>query len=109
MLKEALAERTVAEWDAILERHDVPHAPILEVSEVLGNEQVLARGLVTEFEHARLGRFPAIGRAIRFPAYDGLPLEPPPLLGEDDEAVLRDLLGYDAERIAALRRDGVIV
>jgi crotonobetainyl-CoA:carnitine CoA-transferase CaiB-like acyl-CoA transferase len=109
LLKEALAERTVAEWDEILEKHDVPHAPILEVSEVLSNEQVLARGLVTEYEHRRLGRFPAVGRAIRFPAYDGLPLEPPPLLGEDDEAVLRDLLGYDADRIAQLRKDGVIV
>ncbi|HVD02191.1 MAG TPA: CaiB/BaiF CoA-transferase family protein [Candidatus Dormibacteraeota bacterium] len=109
LLGEALAERTVAEWDEILERHDVPHAPILEVSEVLANEQVLARGLVTEYEHPRLGRFPAVGRAIRFPAYDGLPMRPPPLLGEDDEAVLRDLLGYDAERIAQLREGGVIV
>lgn len=109
LLREALAARTVAEWDEILERHDVPHAPILEVSEVLANEQVRARGLVTDYEHPRLGRFPAIGRAIRFPAYDGQPLEPPPLLGEDDEAVLRDLLGYDADRIARLREDGVIV
>ena len=109
LLGEALSERTVAEWDEILERHDVPHAPILEVSEVLANEQVLARGLVTEYEHPRLGRFPAVGRAIRFPAYDGLPMRPPPLLGEDDEAVLRDLLGYDAERIAQLREGGVIV
>ena len=109
LLKEALATRTVAEWDAVLERHDVPHAPILEVSEVLNHEQVRARGMVSEFDHPRIGRFPAVGRAIRFPAYDGLPLKPPPLLGEDDEAVLRDLLGYDAERIARLREDGVIV
>jgi formyl-CoA transferase len=27
----------------------------------------------------------------------------PPLLGEQTEAVLRDMLGYDDERIAALR------
>jgi len=92
----------------ILEEHDVPHAPILEVSEVLANEQVRARGLVTEYDHPRLGRFPAVGRAIRFPAYDQVPLKPPPRLGEDDESVLRDLLGYDAERIEELRRDGVI-
>ena len=109
LLREILVTRTVAEWDALLEQHDVPHAPILEVSEVLNHEQVRARGMVTEFDHPKVGRFPAVGRAIRFPAYDGLPLKAPPLLGEDDDRVLRELLGYDDERIARLRREGVIV
>ena len=108
LLTEALATRTVAEWDAILERYDVPHAPILEVSEVLANAQVLARGMVTEYQHPRLGRFPALGRAIRFPDHDNVPLKAPPLLGEDDERVLGGLLGYPPERIAELRRSGVI-
>jgi len=108
LLKEALATRTVAEWDAILERYDVPHAPILEVSEVLANAQVLARGMVSEYEHPRLGRFPALGRAIRFPDHEDVPLKAPPLLGEDDERVLGGLLGYSSERIAELRRTGVI-
>jgi crotonobetainyl-CoA:carnitine CoA-transferase CaiB-like acyl-CoA transferase len=108
LLKEALATKTVAEWDAILERHDVPHAPILEVSEVLSNPQVLARGMVSEYEHPTLGRFPALGRAIRFPDHEGVPIKAPPLLGEDDEQVLAGLLGYSPERIAELRRAGVI-
>ena len=109
LLKAALAGRTVAEWDAILERHDVPHAPILEVSEMLANPQVRARGMVTEFEHPKLGRFPALGRAIRFPDHEGAPMKAPPLLGEDDERVLVELLGYAPERVAELRRLGVIV
>ena len=108
LLKEALATRSVAEWDAILEQHDVPHAPILEVSEVLANAQVLARGMVSEYEHPRLGRFPALGRAIRFPDHEGVPIKPPPLLGEDDERVLEGLLGYSPEQVAELRRSGVI-
>jgi crotonobetainyl-CoA:carnitine CoA-transferase CaiB-like acyl-CoA transferase len=108
LLTEVLATRTVAEWDAVLERYDVPHAPILEVSEVLANPQVLARGMVTEYDHPRLGKFPALGRAIRFPDHEGAPIKAPPLLGEDDERVLGGLLGYSPERIAELRRDGVI-
>jgi formyl-CoA transferase/CoA:oxalate CoA-transferase len=108
LLKAALAERTVAEWDAILEHHDVPHAPILEISEVLANAQVRARGMVAEYEHPRLGRFPSLGRAIRFPDHEGVPIKAPPLLGEDDERVLGGLLGYSPERIAELRRTGVI-
>jgi crotonobetainyl-CoA:carnitine CoA-transferase CaiB-like acyl-CoA transferase len=108
LLEEALATRTVAEWDAILETFDVPHAPILEVSEVLANPQVLARGMVTEYEHPRLGRFPSLGRPIRFPDHQGVPLKAPPLLGEDDERVLRDLLCYSAAKVEELRKQGVI-
>jgi len=108
LLNEALATKTVAEWDAILERYDVPHAPILKVSEVLANPQVKARGMVSEYEHPRLGTFPALGRAIRFPDHEGVPLQAPPLLGEDDERVLGGLLGYSPDRIAELRRAGVI-
>ena len=108
LLSEATATRTVAEWDEILERHDVPHAPILKVSEVLKHPQVLARGMVSEFDHPTLGRFPAIGRAIRFPNHEGVPLEAPPLLGEDTAKVLAEILGYPEETIATLRESGVI-
>ncbi|TMC14760.1 MAG: CoA transferase [Chloroflexi bacterium] len=108
LLAEAMSGKTVAEWDEVFERHDVPHAPILEISEVLRHPQVLARGMVGEFEHPTLGRFPALGRAIRFPDHEGEPLRPPPRLGEHNESVLRDLLGYTPEQIAKLRGDGVI-
>jgi len=33
---------------------------------------------------------------------------PPPALGQHTEEVLRDELGYIAQQIAALRREGVI-
>jgi crotonobetainyl-CoA:carnitine CoA-transferase CaiB-like acyl-CoA transferase len=108
LLEDVLATRTVAEWDTILESYDVPHAPILEVSEVLANPQVLARGMVTEYDHPRLGRFPSLGRPIRFPDHQGVPLKAPPLLGEDDDRVLRDLLSYNNAKIEALRKQGVI-
>jgi len=108
LVASATALKTVAEWDEILERHDVPHAPILRVSEVLEHPQVLARGMVSEFDHRRVGRFPALGRAIRLPDHEGEPLRPPPLLGEHNLQVLRDLLGYSPERIETLRAEGVI-
>jgi crotonobetainyl-CoA:carnitine CoA-transferase CaiB-like acyl-CoA transferase len=108
LLSEALAGRTVAEWDEILERNDVPHAPILKISDVLRHPQVLARGLIDEYDHPRVGRFPAVGRAIRFPEHEGEPLRPSPLMGEHNEVVLRELLGYSPEQVAKLRADGVI-
>jgi crotonobetainyl-CoA:carnitine CoA-transferase CaiB-like acyl-CoA transferase len=31
-----------------------------------------------------------------------------PVLGRDTEAVLRDVVGYDGEKVAALRNEGVL-
>ena len=40
---------------------------------------------------------------------DELPVpEKAPTVGQHTEAVLRDVLGYDADRIAALRSDGAL-
>jgi crotonobetainyl-CoA:carnitine CoA-transferase CaiB-like acyl-CoA transferase len=33
---------------------------------------------------------------------------PPPVLGQDTDEVFTQMLGYDAERIAKLRADGVV-
>ncbi len=100
--------RTVAEWQATFEAADVPHAPVLDVAQVLEHPQAAARGLVAEVEHARLGRMRTTGRAIGLPAHpDGRP-EPAPLLGEHTDRVLRDLLGCSEEQLRAWRSDGVI-
>jgi len=108
MISVRTMQTTVAEVALLFERHDVPHAPILKVSEVLAHPQLLARGMVTEVDHPTLGRMPTLGRSIRFPDHEGTPLTAPPLLGEHTDEVLRDLLGYSPEKISALRNGGVI-
>jgi len=104
----ATRKRSTAEWERIFEAEDVPHAPVLKVSQVLTHPQVLAREMVSEVEHARLGRFPTTGRAVRFSAHEGEPMRAAPVLGQDTDEVLREVLGYDAARVAELRESGVI-
>ncbi len=101
-------KRTTAEWERIFEAEDVPHAPVLKVSQVLTHPQVLAREMVTEVEHVRLGRVPSTGRAIRFSAHEREAMRAAPVLGQDTDEVLRELLGYDEAHIGGLRRDGVV-
>src|SRR5499427_251867 len=100
--------RTVAEWESIFEASDVPHAPVLDVGQVLEHPQARARGLVTEVVHTALGRMRTTGRPINLPAHpDGRPTAAP-LLGEHTDEVLRELLGATREQIAAWRADGVV-
>ena len=108
LVKAAMRKRTVAEWDQVLEAHDVPHAPILKVSEVLRHPQVIARGMVDEVQHPTLGAWPVLGRSIRFPAHEPASFAPPPRLGEHTREVLRDLLGYPSILVEKLLAEGIV-
>ncbi len=98
---------TVAELVDIFTRHQVPHAPILKVLEALDQPQARHREMVVEVEHAALGTIPIVNRPFK---YDE-PMPPPaapPVLGQHTDAVLGEVLGLDAERIAELRLKGVV-
>ena len=100
--------RTVAEWEEVFEAHDVPHAPVMNVAQVLEHPQATARGLVTEVEHSKLGRIRTTGRAINLPSHPKPRPAAPPVLGEHTDQVLRELLGCSDEELQALRGKGVI-
>jgi crotonobetainyl-CoA:carnitine CoA-transferase CaiB-like acyl-CoA transferase len=105
-----IAQRSVADWCDVLEKADVPHAPVLTIDRVVAHPQVQARELVYEVDHPRLGELKLAGRAPRFSSLEAHPHNPlpPPLLGQDTAPVLRDLLGYSDAEIRSLLAAGVI-
>ena len=78
-------------WCQRLEAEDVPHAPMYDTSEALEDPQARHLQLLVSGQHPTLGEF----RTVRSPvSYDGeraLEVVPPPLLGEHDEEVRRQL------------------
>jgi len=107
LLRQATVMKTTAEWIALLENAAVPCGPINDLAGVFADPQVRHRGLHVEMPHAAGGNAPQVGNPIRFSA---TPIDyrlAPPLLGQDTDAVLREL-GRDAADIAALRAAGVI-
>ena len=104
---EAMATRTLAEWSEILEVADIPFGPILKIPEVVAHPQIQHRGMVREFTHPGYGAFQTLGDPIRFVGREPDPIDPPPLLGEHTDAILRDL-GFDDAAIAMLRSKGVV-
>ncbi len=101
MIVEALPKRTNAEWIEIFSRLDVPHAVVASPSDLLIDPHLLA---VDFFEPNFVGDTPVV-RTLRQPVgFDGLartPDLPPPLLGADTDAVLREAGMTDAEIAAA--------
>jgi crotonobetainyl-CoA:carnitine CoA-transferase CaiB-like acyl-CoA transferase len=108
LLSERTRQQTIAELDAAFAAHDVPHAPVLSVSQVLNHPQTRAREMVVEVEHPTLGQVAMTGRAIRLPAHGPMKPLPPPLLGQHTAEVLTTLVGCSPAQIEQLAREDVI-
>ncbi|MFC6719092.1 CaiB/BaiF CoA transferase family protein [Natrialbaceae archaeon GCM10025810] len=106
-IEATLREKTTDEWiEIIAEDGGVPAGPVFDVEEALNNPQIEARGTVTEIEHPELGDVPVIEHPLKFDrARSGFDL-PPPLLGEHNREVFRDL-GYAESELDELEADGV--
>lgn len=108
ILDRLFATRPAAEWLAALEAADVPASLVNDVAMVFENPQVRHRGMLDHVEHAAAGRVPVLRNPIRLSATPIGAATAPPTLGQHNEAVLRDVLGYDDAAITRLRAAAVL-
>lgn len=102
------SRRTVSEIVALLEGCRVPVSPIWDVAQVAESEHIRQRGMLTEVEHPVAGRVRLPSLPVQFSDTPARIERPSPLLGQDTDAVLAELLGCDPQRLADLRAQGVI-
>ena len=102
----AVREWIAADIEAELMKQGVPCACVNNFKEVFEHPQIVARNVVQEVEHPRLGRMKVTRNPILMD-HDGPDLSrPSPMLGEHSEEILRDL-GYSADDIQKLAASGV--
>lgn len=105
MTQEALRKHTTNEWIDRLDKHDVPHAPVLTRGEMINHPQIVANNLVVEHKHPDAGHL----RQTRPPAlFNGTPTEyrmGGPRLGQHTSEVLAEA-GIEQERIDKLLNSG---
>jgi crotonobetainyl-CoA:carnitine CoA-transferase CaiB-like acyl-CoA transferase len=100
-----LTRRTTGEWLARMEAAGIPAGPILDVATALSDPVAVEREMRVELEHPVAGRIGQVGPPWKLDGLSSPIRRPPPLLGEHTAEVLAEVLGYDAERLAALRPD----
>jgi crotonobetainyl-CoA:carnitine CoA-transferase CaiB-like acyl-CoA transferase len=96
-----------ADWLARLEAGGVPAGPVLDVNAMHRDPQTLARDMVVEVDHPRVGRMKTLGLPVKFSDTPGRVHGPAPLLGEHSRAILAEA-GYAAAEIDALIARGVV-
>jgi crotonobetainyl-CoA:carnitine CoA-transferase CaiB-like acyl-CoA transferase len=107
MTADVLATRSSDEWLEVLDRHQVPCAPVMRREDLVDNVQVVANDLIVESEHPLTGRMRQARPPIRFEATPSEIRRPAPGLGEHNEELLAEL-GFDEAAIGALRAAGVL-
>ena len=108
IVSEIMPRRTTAEWLEILDRYKLWAGPVYTYADLASDPHVNETGMLTSVNHPTIGalRMPSVPlRLSDTPAEIRLP---PPLLGEQTDSVLQEILGYDNERLQQLRAAGAI-
>ena len=99
--------RTVQEWLARLERHEVLCAPVNRYADLPTDPQVVASRMLLPEDHPRAGRLTTLDTPIRFSRTPGGIRAHAPALGEHTDAVLSET-GLPSAELARLRAKKVI-
>ena len=99
---------TRAEAIAILQKHRVPAAPVRDLTEVVRDEHMHARGMLHDVVHPEFGPVVLPTSPLRFTGSPPPSVTWPPEIGEHTDEVLKEWLGRSAAEIATLRENRVV-
>lgn len=107
-LAEIFSGNTTEYWLEKLNEKRIPAAPVNKFSDALVDEQVLHRNMVIDLKHPNGKSTKGPGNPIKFSRTDEESFTAAPLLGQDTDDILSNILDKSPEEIAALKEEGVI-
>lgn len=85
----------------------MPRGAVLDSGDVLANEQLKARGMITTVEHPIRGTFTMPGCAVQL-SDSPVQVQSAPLLGQHNAEILGSLLGLTSADLGTLKEAGVV-
>jgi crotonobetainyl-CoA:carnitine CoA-transferase CaiB-like acyl-CoA transferase len=114
---EDLIRSRIAEWTRSRPKHaaslelqsrGVPAMPVMTSEDLLNDPQLKSRGFFVEWDHPDVGTRTYPGFPIHFDPDYHLPMVATATLGQHNEEILSDLLGYSPAEIDELEQSGAI-
>ncbi len=103
-----LMSHTKEEIFSLCRQSHVPFAPVNCMDEVANNPQLKAREYFVEIDHSEAGKLKYLGAPAKFSRTPWAIRRPAPKLGEHNEAIFGEWLGYSRAKLAKLQSARVI-
>ena len=107
LLGEIFKNHTTEDWLNRLDAAGVPAGPVLDVNQMHEDPHVLAREMVVEVDHSRLGAVKTLGLPVKFSETPGWVAEAAPVYGQHTREVLAEY-EYGDEEIEKLITSGAV-
>ena len=101
-------DKTVAEVLTLMDEAQLVACPIYDYGQVIKDEHIRHREMVTEVEHPLIGRLPLYGVAPKLSVTPGKVRFPAPLLGQHNGEIYGTYLGYGKQQLKELAEQGII-
>jgi crotonobetainyl-CoA:carnitine CoA-transferase CaiB-like acyl-CoA transferase len=108
LIEKIMKNRKTDKWQELLVKADVPHAPVWNYQELFSQPQAEARGWRIRVHDPKGNPVDLVGSPfhIKGAGMPGSTMSPG--LGDDTDAVLKEFLGLEPERIGDLRRQRIV-
>jgi crotonobetainyl-CoA:carnitine CoA-transferase CaiB-like acyl-CoA transferase len=107
ILDNALAKKTMAEWQVLFDEHQVIWGPIPTIDRVAVDAQMKSNGVFTRFQHPTLGAVPTVNNPINIKDVSKEEPRLAPEIGQHSREILT-ALGYEDRAIEELIEREVI-
>jgi crotonobetainyl-CoA:carnitine CoA-transferase CaiB-like acyl-CoA transferase len=108
ILREAFAQHPAQHWIDELLAAGIPAGPVNTIPEMIADPHIQARRLVQSVALADGTQVDLLGPVAHLSMTPATIHRPPPLLGQDTDDVLHELLGLDAATIADYHQRGIL-
>lgn len=106
IMEEAFAKQPWSYWQPRLRAAGVPSGHVRTLAQALASDETRSRELVERIPHPVKGWIPNIATPLRLDRTPAKPAQAAPAVGADTEAILKDVLGWDDQKVAAARQVG---
>lgn len=108
ILANIFAARDTEFWVELLNSAGIPNGPINTIDKVINDPHIKAREMIIEMDQPAAGKIKVPGIPIKLSDTPGSIRMPAPAIGEHTGELLSELLGYDENKVRALKETGAI-